>query len=352
MQPASIEDDLFGVTADGIPVERYTLRNPHGSQARIITFGATLTELWMSDGQRQFQDMVLGFDDLKSYETVSPYFGCTVGRVAFRIAAGRFTLDGQDYQLTLNAGRHHLHGGLRGFSKAVWRARPQPDPQSPGLQLTLVSPDGDEGYPGALEATVTYTLTGDNQLRIDYQATADRPTPVNLTNHTYFNLGGEDSGNVLGHMLQLGARRFSPADATMTPTGELLAVDGTPLDFSTPQRLGARIGQPPAQDGYDLAYPLDQPGDLGASAARLADPRSGRTMEVRTTQPAIILYTGNALDGTLRGKRGTVYGKHAGVCLETGHLPGSVQHPHFPSIILRPGETYRHTCIYRFAAMA
>lgn len=350
---SSVWTEAFGLTAGGAAVERFTLRNAQGMTAKIITFGATVTELWAPDRDGNLDDVVLGFDHLAPYETQSPYFGCTVGRVAFRIAGARFLLDGKEHRLTRNAGAHHLHGGAQGFSHVVWKAEPlRTGEATAAVRLTHRSPDGDQGYPGNLDASVTFTLTDQNALRIDYQATSDRATPVNLTNHSYFNLGGAASGDVLGHVLRLAADRYTPTDQAMTPTGQIVPVHGTPFDFSRPTAIGARIGQTAAAAGYDLSYLLNQPGDLSACAATVVEPTRGRVMEVYTTQPAIILYTGNALDGTLQGKQGARYGKHAGLCLETGHLPDSVHHPHFPSVILRPGQTYRHTCVYRFTAAA
>lgn len=350
MSKAGVEKDSFGTTAQGTPVDRYTLRNARGMTLRAITYGGVVTELWAPDRQGKLDDLVLGFDQLAPYETQSPYFGCVVGRVAFRIPGGQFSLDGQSYQLLLNSGKHHLHGGPQGLSKVVWTARPLPQADCPAVEFTYHSPDGDQGYPGNLSLTMVYSLTEDNEWRIDYTVVTDRPTPVNLTNHSYFNLAGAASGkNVEGQVLQLDADRFSATDATMTPTGELPPVQGTPFDFGQPTMIGARIDQTGPTGGYDLAYLVNRPGDPAACVARVVEPASGRTLEVRTTQPAIIFYSGNSLDGTLQGKQGVAYGKRAGLCLETGHLPDSVHHASFPSVILRPGETFRHTCVYKFA---
>ncbi len=351
MSKAGIEKDTFGVTAQGIPVDRYTLRNARGMTLRVLTYGGTVSELWAPDRQGKLDDLVLGFDQLAPYETQSPYFGCAVGRVAFRIPGGRFELDGQTYQLALNCGKHHLHGGPQGLSKVVWTARPLPQTPNPAVEFTYLSPDGDQGYPGNLSLTMVYSLTEDNEWRIDYTAVTDRPTPVNLTNHSYFNLAGAASGSsVEGQTLQLDADRYSATDATMTPNGELAPVQDGPFDFTRPTVIGTRIDQTGPIGGYDLAYLVNRPGDLAACAARVTEPASGRTLEVHTTQPALIFYTGNALDGSLQGKQGAAYGKRAGLCLETGHLPDSVHHAHFPSVILRPGETFRHTCVYKFSA--
>lgn len=351
MSNVGVEKETFGTTAEGTPVDRYTLRNARGMTLRVITYGATVTELWAPDRQGRLDDLVLGFDQLSTYETQSPYFGCVVGRVAFRIPGGTFALDGQTYQLQLNSGKHHLHGGPKGLSKVVWTARPLPQSKCPAVEFTYHSPDGDQGYPGRLSVTMVYSLTDDNEWRIDYTAATDRPTPVNLTNHSYFNLAGAASGrNVEGQTIQLDADRYSATDATMTPTGDLAPVQGTAFDFTKPALIGSRIDQTGPTGGYDLAYLVNRPGDLAACVARVSEPTSGRTLEVHTTQPALIFYTGNALDGTLRGKQGAVYGRRAGLCLETGHLPDSVHHANFPSVILRPGDTFRHTCIYKFSA--
>lgn len=368
MGESRVETDRFGVTADGTVVERITLRNVAGITARIVTYGATVTELLVPDRRGQLDDVVLGFDHLHQYETESPYFGSTIGRVAFRTTHAEFTLGGRSYHLTRNAGRHHLHGGVQGLSKAVWRAEPLPDPQTPAVRFCYRSPDGDQGYPGNLAVAVVYALTPHNELRIDYTATTDQPTPVNLTHHGYFNLAGAAAGSILGHHLQLAADRYTPTDAALIPTGEIVAVQGTPYDFTERRAIGARIEE---VGGYDLSYlhnagtrpRSSASGTQGASdsgtatpssdelvrVAALEDPVSGRRMEVDTTAPAVVLYTGNYLDGSLVGKGGVRYRKHAGLCLETGHLPDAVHHANFPAIILRPGETYRETCTYRFS---
>jgi len=345
VRQASVEIDRFGVTADGRAVDRFTLRNASGMIVRIIGYGATITELLVPDRAGRLADVVLGFDTLRPYEQESPYFGGTVGRVAFRITNAAFDLDGRRHELTRNAGAHHLHGGERGFSKVVWEA--EPILGAAAVRFRHRSPDGDQGYPGAVDAAVVYALTDDDELRIDYTATADRPTPINLTHHSYFNLAGAAAGDVLDHELCLDADRYSPTDATLTPTGAIRPVRGTPFDFQEPHRIGQRIA---AAGGYDLAYLRRAPGRELASVATLVEPGSGRRLEVLTTSPAVILYTGNYLDGTLTGKTGAVYRQHAGVCLETGHLPDSVNRPEFPSTILRPGATYRETCVYRFGA--
>jgi aldose 1-epimerase len=349
MPASSIVTDRFGIAADGTPVDRYTLANAHGMRVRIVSYGATVTELLAPDRHGELADVVLGFDNLRQYETESPYFGSTVGRVAFRIAQGRFTLEGKLRQLACNVGPHHLHGGVTGLSKVVWRGQPQDDAGSPTVTFSYRSPAGDQGYPGNLDVAATYRLTADNALRIDYAASTDASTPVNLTHHSYFNLAGKAAGDVLGHELELDADRYTPTNADSLPTGEIRSVRGTPFDFQTRHTIGSRID---AAGGYDLSYLRREPGRGLTRVATLADPLSGRRLDVLTTSPALVLYAGNYLDGSLRGKSGVAYGRHAGVCLETGHLPDAVNHPAFGSTIVRPGETYRETCIYRFGTDA
>ena len=348
---SGVEKAPWGTTADGLAVDCYTLRNACGAMARIITYGATVTELWMPDRQGCCEDIVLGFDDLLPYETQSPYFGCIVGRVAFRIAGGEFSLDGETHQLSRNDGPHHMHGGIRSFSRCVWQAEPISQTDGAAVRFTLHRPDGDEGYPGAMDVAVVYTLTDDNQLRIEYSASTDRPTLANLTHHSYFNLAGAGCGDVLGHVLQLDADRWIPAEEPDLPSGDVAMVDRTPYDFRKPTPIGSRIQKTnPKTRGYDLCYLHNHADGALARVATLYEPENGRMMEVLTTEPAIVLYTGNYLDGSLQGKQGAAYGKHAGVCLETGRPPDAVHHPHFPSTTLRPGQDYRHTCIYRFSA--
>lgn len=355
MNTHRIEKDRFGTTADGTAVDRYTLHNSHGMTVRLITYGATVTELLVPDRQGKPADVALGFDNLPQYETQSPYFGCTAGRVAFRINQGKFTLEGKPYSLTINAAPHHLHGGTKGLSKVVWHAEPLIASAAPAVKCTYRSPDGDQGYPGNLDVTVIYTLTDENELKIEYAAETDRPTPVNLTHHTYFNLNGAGSGAILDHVLQIHqvhGDRYVPTDDKGIPTGRIATVAGTPRDFRTPTAIGARM-QPGSEvaGGYDGCYVFYRSGPKPVLMATLTAPATGRRLEVLSTELALILYTGNYLDGTLHGKQRAVYGKHAGVCLETAHLPDSVNRPEFPSIILRPGETYRQTCIYRFSTV-
>jgi aldose 1-epimerase len=349
MQP-TVEKKEFGKTADGTAVDLYVLTNAHGMQAKVTTYGAILTELHVPDKSGKLDDVVLGFDNLESYLKGHPHFGATVGRVANRIAKGRFTLNGKEYKLAINNGPNSLHGGLIGFDKKVWQARTMQEPDSVAVTFTYRSPDGEEGYPGNLDTSVTYTLTNQNELRIDYTATTDKSTPVNLTNHSYFNLAGAASGDILGHELTIMSDEYTPTDGTGIPTGEVKPVRGTPLDFTRPTPIGARIDQFPATKGYDHNFVLrGQPGTLRLAAV-VRELRSGRTMEMLTTEPCVQLYTANGLDGKLKGKGGAGYPKHGAFCLEAQHTPDSVNHPSFPSVILEPGQTYQQTTVYKFSA--
>jgi len=344
-----VQKEPFGKTKDGAEVEIYTLTNGTIT-AKVMTYGAILTHLVAPDSKGAPADVVLGFDNLDGYLAGHPYFGATTGRYANRIAKGKFTLEGKEYTLATNNAPNHLHGGNIGLDKRVWKAAVVPG-QDPSVRFTYRSPDGEEGYPGNLDIEVTYTLTRDNGIQIDYAATTDKPTPVNLTNHSYFNLAGAGSGDILGHELFLAADQYTPVDATSIPTGEIRAVQGTVMDFTKPTPIGeriARVGGDPG--GYDHNYVLrNQDGSL-ALAARVREPRSGRVLEVHTTEPGIQLYTGNYLDGTLRGKGEKPYAKHHAFCLETQHYPDSVNHPSFPSTIVRPGKTYRSKTIYKLTA--
>ena len=342
-----IQKTEFGKTKDGQTVELYTLTNKNGMTAKIMNYGGIVTQLQVPDRNGNLGDVCLGFDTLAPYLEAPPYFGALVGRYANRIAKGKFTLDGKQYTLATNDGPNALHGGLKGFDKVIWAVKPMQTKQGPALELTYVSKDGEEGYPGTLTAKVTYTLTNDNALRIDYLATTDKPTPVNLTNHSYFNLAGAGNGTILDQVLTLKADKYTPVDNTLIPTGQILPVAGTPFDFTTPHVIGARIAQVPG--GYDHNFVLNSGGGKMALAAVLHDPKTGRTMEVFTTQPGIQFYTGNFLDGTLKGIGGT-YVKNAALCLETQHFPDSPNQPNFPSTILKPGETYKQSTIYQFSA--
>ncbi len=346
----------FGVTQDGIPVELYTLRNKHGMEIDVATYGGTIVSLRTPDREGRTGDIVLGFSSLADYEAKSPYFGCIVGRYGNRIAGGKFTLDGKEYVLATNNEPGgipcHLHGGKVGFNKKVWNAQPVEKAGARGLRLRYLSPDGEEGYPGNLDVTVTYWLTDANELRIEYEAKTDKPTPVNLTNHSYFNLKGEGEGDINGHVLRIAASRFTPVNAGLIPTGELRPVRETPFDFTEPRAIGERLGADDEQlkfgGGYDHNFVLDKkPGEL-ALAAAVYEPATGRTLEVWTTEPGIQFYGGNFLDGTLKGKSGKTYVHRGGFFLETQHFPDSPNRPEFPSTILRPGETYRSTTVYKF----
>jgi aldose 1-epimerase len=349
MKP-SVEKKDFGKTEDGTAVDLYTLTNSSGMKAKISTYGGIITELHVPDRNGKLADVVLGFDDLKSYLAGHPFFGAITGRVANRIAKGRFTIDGKEYKLAVNNGPNSLHGGIKGFDKKVWKAEAIEGKDHVGVKLTFTSPDGEEGFPGTLMATVTYTLTDKNELRIDYHATSDKPTPVNLTNHSYFNLAGPASGHILGHELTLEADKYTPSDETLIPTGEIAPVKGTPLDFTTPHAIGERLGQIKADPvGYDHNYVLRSGGGKLALGARVVEPKSGRVLEMLTTEPGVQLYTANFLDGKTKGKEGVVYNKHQGFCLEAQHFPDAVHHANFPTIILRPGKTYTQTTVYRFA---
>ncbi len=349
-QSMKIEQASFGRTTDGTEVKIYTLSNSKGMTAKVTEFGGILTELWVPDRAGKPGNVVLGFDNLDRYVKGHPFFGATTGRVANRIANGRFTLDGKEYSVAVNNGPNHLHGGIKGFDKRVWKSRALPaTATSVAVEFTYVSADGEEGYPGALTTTVVYTLTDDNELRIDYTATTDKPTIVNLTNHSYFNLGG--SGSILDHVLMLNADRYTAADATLIPTGELAPVKGTGLDFTQPRRIGERISDYMSfAKGYDHNFVINGGGKSLTLAARVQEPKSGRQMEVWTTEPGVQLYCGNHLDGSLTGVAGAVYQQHTGFCLETQHYPDSINHPSFPSVVLRPGQTFKSTTAHRFAA--
>lgn len=345
-----IEHRLFGTTPDGAEVKIYTLSNQHGMVAKVTEYGAILTELWVPNKSGRAGNVVLGFDNLAQYVKGHPFFGATAGRVANRIAKGRFTLDGKDYSLAVNNGPNHLHGGAKGFDKRVWKSRALPvTAHEAAVELTYVSPDGEEGYPGTLTVTVVYTLTDENELRIDYTATTDKATIVNLTNHSYYNLG--ESGSILDHILTINADRYTAADATLIPTGQLAPVKGTGLDFTEPHRIGERIGEYlDFAKGYDHNFVLNSGGGKLEFCARVEDPKFGRVMEVWTTEPGVQLYCGNHLDGSLTGVEGVVYKQHTGFCLETQHFPDSINQPNFPSVVLRPKQNYRTTTAYKFAA--
>ena len=344
----------FGKARNGDAVELYTLTNAKGMEAMIMTYGGIVTTLRVPDRNGKLDDVVLGFDSIDGYlgDPPAPYFGALIGRYGNRIGKGRFTLNGTEYKLALNNGVNALHGGLQGFDKVVWKAKSQ-NPQS--LELTSVSKDGEEGYPGNLTTIVTYTVTDNNELRIEYSATTDKDTVLNLTNHSYFNLSGQGEGDVLEHQMMINADKFTPVDATLIPTGELRSVDGTPFDFRQVKTIGERIDGSDEQlkfgGGYDHNYVLNVSGAAPEVAVRVTEPKSGRVMEVLTTQPGVQLYTGNKLDGKLRGKGGKVYQRRYGFCLETQHFPDSPNKPNFPSVVLKPGERFQSTTIYRFSTI-
>lgn len=345
----SVKKEAFGKTEDGKKVDAYILTNKNGLQAKIITYGAMLTEMLVPDKNGNLGDVVLGHDKLEDYLDGHSYFGVTTGRVANRIAKGKFTLDGHEYSLATNNDPNHLHGGIEGIDKKVWSAREVRSKQGEAVAFSYVSPDGEEGYPGELKIKVTYTLTDDNELRIDYLATTNKATPVNLTNHAYWNLAGK--GQILDHVLQLNADHYTPVDKTGIPTGEILKVDDV-MSFLKPTKIGARIddaklaGEP---GGYDHNYCLNKI-EFGkiSIAARVEEETSGRTLEIFTTEPGIQFYTGNFLDGTEIGKGGWKYEFRNAFCLETQHFPDSINQPHFPSTVLRPKEKYMQTTIHKF----
>jgi aldose 1-epimerase len=348
--PPPIDHRPFGTTPEGVPVNVYTLTNAAGMEVRITNYGGTVVSIKTPDRQGQMGDVVLGFDTLDGYLHNTPYFGVIVGRYGNRIAKGQFSLDGVTYTLARNDGENHLHGGVRGFDKVVWTAKTVDTADGPALELGYLSKDGEEGYPGNLAVTVRYRLDDRNALHIEYTATTDKPTVVNLTNHSYLNLAG--TGDILSHVVEIDADRFTPVDKGLIPTGVLQPVAGTPFDFRTPTAIGARIDADNRQlqyaGGYDHNFVLNKaPGTLGL-AARVTDPASGRVLEVSTTEPGVQFYSGNFLDGTVTGKGGRAYQKHAAFALETQHFPDSPNHPDFPSTVLRPDQTYHTTTIYAF----
>jgi aldose 1-epimerase len=345
---ARVDKAKFGTTRDGVAVDLYTLTNANGVVAKVMTYGALMTELHVPDRTGKMADVVLGFKTLDQYQGDHPYFGATIGRVGNRIAKGKFKIDGQEYTVATNDGANHLHGGLKGFDKRVWTAQQVPATDGAAVKFTYVSADMEEGYPGTLTATVTYTLTNKNELRLDYTASTSKPTVVNLTNHSYFNLAGEGQGDILGHELTILADRYTPVDAGLIPTGEIASVSGTPMDFNRALPIGSRIAQ--VQGGYDHNYVLTHGGGVLAISATVREPGSGRIMDVLTTEPGVQLYTGNFLDGKLVGKSGAAYKKHFGFCLETQHYPDSINHPNFPTVLLKPDKTYKTTTVYRFSA--
>jgi len=341
-----IQKEPFGTTTDGKKADLYTLTNPNGLIAKITNYGGIVTELHVPDTKGDLTDIVSGYESLDKYIGNSPYFGALIGRYGNRIADGKFTLKGKEYTLAKNENNiNHLHGGVKGFDKVVWDAEPMETNDGPALKLTYLSPDGEEGYPGDLSCTVVYTLTNDNELKITYEAQTDKPTVLNLTHHSYFNLAGHDSGDILGHELMLNADSYTPVDDKLIPTGQIKPVAETPMDFTSPQTIGARIGQ--VKGGYDHNYVLNKSDDSLTLAARVYEPATGRVMEVYTTEPGIQFYSGNFLDGSNKGK-GAVYNKHNAFCLETQHFPDSPNKPDFPSVVLEPSEKYTQVAVYKF----
>lgn len=338
----------------GQPMELYTLKNRRGMEVKITNFGGTVVSLKVPDRSGKFADVVLGFSDVADYLKPHPSFGTAIGRFGNRIAKGRFTLNGVEYKLAINNGENHLHGGVKGFDDVLWTAQEVNTLSGPAVRMTYLSKDGEEGYPGNLQVIMTYTLTNNNELRIDYSATTDKDTVVNLTHHSYFNLAGEGNGDILNHRLKLNAARFTPTDAGSIPTGELRSVRGTPFDFLTPHAIGERINQDDEQlkfgSGYDHNFVINGRMGVLRQAAVVTEPGTGRVMEVWTTEPGVQLYTGNFLDGTLVGKSGKPYARRTGFCLETQHYPDSPNQPKFPTTTLKKGATFKSTTIYRFSA--
>lgn len=342
----------FGRAPDGTAVDLFTFANARGTELRVMTYGGIIVSLRVADRAGRFDDVVLGHDDVDGYVRSASYFGAIIGRYGNRIRGGRFTLDGVTYELATNNGPNHLHGGVRGFDKVVWSAEPFAHDGSRGITLGYVSVDQEEGYPGTLTALVTYTLSEQNELLVDYLATTDRATPVNLTQHTYWNLAGGLADDVLAHELTIQASQFTPVDRELVPTGAITSVSGTPFDFRTVTPIGRRIDADDEQlrraGGYDHNFVLDRTGDGLGFAARLSEPLTGRVLDVHTTEPGLQFYSGNFLDGSFRGKAGRTYGHRAGLCLETQHFPDTPNQPHFPPALLRPGAEYRSRTLFRF----
>ena len=348
---ASITRQQFGEPQNGIAVDLFTLRNKKGVEAAICNYGGLVISLKVPNRAGRFGDVVLGYDKLADYIKDTPYFGAMIGRYGNRIAKGKFTLDGKEYTLAVNNGPNALHGGLKGFDKMVWEPKILARSEGPSLQLRYTSKDGEEGYPGNLSVTAVYTLTDDNALKLEYTATTDKDTVINLTQHSYFNLAGK--GDILNHSVMIPADKFTPVDSTLIPTGELKPVEGTPFDFRTPTPIGARIGQDDEQlkfgGGYDHNWVINKPmGKLGLMA-RVFEPTSGRVLEVLSTEPGLQFYTGNFLDGKLTGKGGWVYQRRNAFCMEPQHYPDSPNQPNFPSVVLKPGQVYKNTIVFKFS---
>ncbi|RPJ55092.1 MAG: galactose mutarotase [Acidobacteria bacterium] len=350
----TIQKSVFGKTKDGQSVDLYTLTNDHGMVVTLTNWGATIVSIQVPDRSGKNADVALGYDTAAGYIDDTAYLGVTVGRYGNRIAKGRFKLDGNEYKLAQNDGENHLHGGAVGFNKKLWGAKEIKPADSIAVQMHYLSKDGEEGYPGNLDVSVTFSLNNNNEIKIDYLATTEKPTVVNLTNHSYFNLLGDAAGDILGHEMMINADRFTPVDAGLIPTGELRPVAGTSMDFKQPKAVGARIDDKYEQlvlgKGYDHNWVINPAGAAPRLAARVSEPKTGRVLEVLTTEPGIQFYSGNFLNGTIKGKKGKVYQHRYGLCLETQHFPDSPNHPDFPSTTLKPREKYQTTTIYRFSA--
>lgn len=350
------EHKPFGKTNDGTAVEQYILRNSHGMQATVITYGGVLQSLKVPDKHGKVEDVVLGFDDVQGYQSGTAFFGATIGRFGNRLAGGAFELDGKRYQVPLNDGPNSLHGGAQGFDKHVWKATPVKAKDSVGVTLTYLSKDGEMGFPGNLKTEVTYSLNDNNELHIDYKATTDKPTVLNLTNHSYFNLAGAGNGDILKQVATLHASHYTPVNATLIPTGELAPVKGTPMDFLKPTPIGQHIKEDhpqlkfaePKQGGFDFNWALDNKGDVKQLAAEVHDPESGRRLQLFTTEPGVQFYTSNFLDGSVKGKAGKTYQHWSGFTLETQHFPDAPNQPTFASTRLNPGQTYTQNTVFKF----
>ena len=346
-QVMSIKKKSFGKTPDGQEVNLYTLTNTNGLRAGITNYGAILVSMEVPDKNGKLADITLGFDTLDGYIPRHPYFGATVGRYANRIGGAKFKLNDVEYKLAANNGPNHLHGGIKGFDKVVWKTEDERAESDKAIvKLSYLSKDGEEGYPGNLSCTVTYTLTKDDELKISYEAQTDKTTILNLTNHSYWNLAGQGNGDILGHELMLNADKYTPVDEGLIPTGEIRNVNNSPMDFTRPMTIGSRIGQ--VEGGYDHNYVLNSGGGRLALCARVYEPAGGRAMEIYTTEPGVQFYTGNFLDGSITGKSGKVYKKHYGFCLETQHFPDSPNKPDFPSVVLNPGQKYTTVTVHKF----
>jgi aldose 1-epimerase len=348
---ATIEKKSFGSTADGLAVDQYILTTDKGASASVITYGATLTRLQMPDQTGKLGDVIVGFDNVNQYQNQTAYFGATIGRVGNRIARGLFSIDKQRFAVPVNNGPNHLHGGFKGYDKRIWDAESAMTTNGPGVRFTLVDPDGDEGYPGTVRVTVIYSLSNDNTLEIQYYATTDKATPINLTNHAYFNLKDGGASGIGDHIMKAYADHYTPVDDTQIPTGEIAPVKGTPIDFTSPKPMGRdmdAMGGKPA--GYDHNLVLNNQDGSLAKAAEVYEPVTGRLLEVWTTEPGMQFYTGNFLDGSVKGRGDVAYQEHSAFAMEAQHYPDSVNHSNFPNTVVRPGEVYRQITEYRFPA--